>query len=245
MLNKITDKTIAWLNQHAILFHHRDGQVRLPQGQLLVAYNHVMFEPYIGIYSGNVICNMGSFSYSGSQLGLDWSIGRYCSLSWNITCPQPRHPTEFASTSNFTYDRSNALIQRTVKDFKPQFNVFREVAQKPGPVIGHDVWIGAGAVIMPGVTIGDGAIVAANSVVVKNVAPYEIVGGNPAQRIRFRFQPDVVEAMLELKWWEYRFTDFADLPVDNPLEFIPAMQDRKKQIEQFSPRRLSVSEIPF
>jgi len=65
------------------------------------------------------------------------------------------------------------------------------------------VWIGYGATIMPGVRIGDGAIVATRSVVTKDVPPYAIVGGDPAQRIRYRFAPDVIERLLALRWWDW------------------------------------------
>lgn len=71
-------------------------------------------------------------------------------------------------------------------------------------VIGNDVWIGYGAVIMAGVTIGDGAIIGARAVVTKDVEPYSIVGGIPAKEIRKRFAPDVIERLMELQWWDWQ-----------------------------------------
>ncbi|WP_430384010.1 CatB-related O-acetyltransferase [Aureimonas ureilytica] len=70
-------------------------------------------------------------------------------------------------------------------------------------VIGNDVWIGAEAVIMPGVTIGDGAIIGAFSVVTRDVAPYAIVAGNPAVERRRRFEPELVERLLRVSWWNW------------------------------------------
>ncbi len=70
-------------------------------------------------------------------------------------------------------------------------------------MVGNDVWIGSDALILPGVTIGDGAIVAASSVVSRDVAPYSIVAGNPAQERRHRFEPDVVERLLAVRWWDW------------------------------------------
>ena len=70
-------------------------------------------------------------------------------------------------------------------------------------VIGNDVWIGQYATILPGVKIGDGAIVAANATVTKDVAPYAIVGGNPAQLIRKRFDEETIETLLRLQWWNW------------------------------------------
>lgn len=75
--------------------------------------------------------------------------------------------------------------------------------QKGDINIGNDVWIGYNATIMAGVTIGDGAIIATNSTVVKDVAPYTIVGGNPANEIKKRFSEDEIEKLLELKWWNW------------------------------------------
>ena len=74
---------------------------------------------------------------------------------------------------------------------------------KGDTLIGNDVWIGNSVTIMPGITIGDGAIVASCSVVTKNVAPYTVVGGNPSQVIRSRFNEDVVQRLINLQWWNW------------------------------------------
>jgi virginiamycin A acetyltransferase len=79
----------------------------------------------------------------------------------------------------------------------------RDLPYKGDTVIGNDVWIGYEAVVMPGVKVGDGAIVAAKSVVVGDVPPYTIVGGNPAKLIRQRFGDDLVEALLAIAWWNW------------------------------------------
>lgn len=75
--------------------------------------------------------------------------------------------------------------------------------QKGNIEIGNDVWIGYNATIMAGVKVGDGAIIATNSTVVKDVAPYSIVGGNPAQEIKKRFSNEKIEKLLNLKWWNW------------------------------------------
>lgn len=74
---------------------------------------------------------------------------------------------------------------------------------KGDTVIGNDVWIGHQAMIMPAVTIGDGAIIASGSVVTKDVPPYAIVGGNPAKIIRYRFDEKTIESLLDIKWWNW------------------------------------------
>ena len=74
---------------------------------------------------------------------------------------------------------------------------------KGDTVIGNDVWIGYNVTIMPGVVVGDGAIIASKSIITKNIEPYTIVGGNPAKPIRQRFTQDVVDTLLALKWWDW------------------------------------------
>ena len=89
-------------------------------------------------------------------------------------------------------------------------NGWEKVMPRPGDlpykgdtVIGNDVWIGYDALIMPGVRIGDGAIVSSRAVVVSDVEPYTIVGGNPAKAIRRRFEPEQIRRLLDLAWWDW------------------------------------------
>lgn len=70
-------------------------------------------------------------------------------------------------------------------------------------IVGNDVWIGHSAYILPGITIGDGAVIGTKSVVTKDVPPYAIVGGNPAKLIRYRFNEEIIEKFLKIKWWDW------------------------------------------
>lgn len=79
----------------------------------------------------------------------------------------------------------------------------KEYPSKGDINIGNDVWIGYNSTIMAGVTIGDGAIIATNSTIVKDVKPYTIVGGNPAKEIKKRFSNEIIERLLILKWWNW------------------------------------------
>ena len=79
----------------------------------------------------------------------------------------------------------------------------KEYPSKSNTEVGNDVWIGYGATIMPGVKIGDGAIIATKAVVTKDVAPYSIVGGNPSKEIRKRFSEEKIKSLLELAWWDW------------------------------------------
>lgn len=105
---------------------------------------------------------------------------------------------------------------------------WRRIALKPNEypfkgdtVVGNDVWLGYESVIMPGVQIGDGAIIASKSIVTKDVQPYTIVGGNPAKIIRQRFTDEVVQVLLEIAWWDWpieKITKHLEKIVDADLE---------------------------
>lgn len=90
-----------------------------------------------------------------------------------------------------------------------------QLPHKGDTVIGNDVWIGRESVIMPGVKIGDGAIIAAYSVVAKNVPPYTVFGGNPAKLIKTRFDEELTVLLLELRWW--------DLPPEALVKILPIL----------------------
>lgn len=98
---------------------------------------------------------------------------------------------------------------------------------KGDTVVGHDVWIGYRAIIMPGVTIGDGAIIGACSVVTRDVEPYSIVGGNPARLIRKRFDEPTIDRLLQLAWWHWpieKISRYSALLTGNVADFLAAVQ---------------------
>ena len=126
------------------------------------------------------------------------SIGKFCSI---------------ACGARFLFNSANhALSSLSTYPFPIFFeewglsvdDVSRAWDNKGDIVVGNDVWIGYEAVILAGVTIGDGAIIGARAVVAGDVPPYTIVGGVPARPIRKRFSDDVIEALLELRWWDWR-----------------------------------------
>jgi virginiamycin A acetyltransferase len=96
-----------------------------------------------------------------------------------------------------------------------------ELPFKGDTVIGNDVWLGYDSMIMPGVKIGNGAIVASRSVVVKDVEAYSVVGGNPARFIRYRFAPDVIEYLQQIEWWNWdieKVTQHLEVLTSNDVE---------------------------
>lgn len=98
-----------------------------------------------------------------------------------------------------------------------------DLPYKGDTIIGNDVWIGYDALIMPGVKIGDGAIISSRSVVVKDVEPYSVVGGNPAQCIKYRFKPEVITLLESISWWDWsieKITENLEILVSDDIEAI-------------------------
>lgn len=140
--------------------------------------------------------NRGAIIFSGS-------VGPFCSIAHNAMIGGEQHPTDHFSTSPMTYGTGNvAGANISVNEFPSP------------PVIGADVWVGGGAIIMQGVRVGHGAIIAAGAVVTKDVDPYTIVAGVPAKPLRTRFDPTIIDALLASRWWE---TPSAELHKLRPL----------------------------
>lgn len=148
------------------------------------------------IYGGSQIfqSHIGSYSYvaNNSQV-ICATIGRYCSIADNVIIGPGNHTLSNISTSPIFTESRNALGIQWSDDTKVE--PFRPVS------IGNDVWIGSRAIIMGGITIGNGAVVGAGAIVTKDVPSYAIVGGVPAKVIRYRFSQDVIERLEEIKWW--------------------------------------------
>ena len=101
-----------------------------------------LIEPHTGFYAGDSLCSMGSFSYSNSPVQPGLKIGRYCSLSWGITVTGPRHPYEWVTISNLTYDKFAANVREFAEKTGYTKNYDPRVLEKPMPIVGNDVWIG-------------------------------------------------------------------------------------------------------
>ncbi|MBO6030439.1 MAG: CatB-related O-acetyltransferase [Prevotella sp.] len=162
-----------------------------------------IFEGNNVVHSKAIVCNsyIGRNTYVGPNSHLEnCRIGGFCSISSNVKVVAATHPTSvFVSSCPSFYSTINQNGQTFVCK-----NKFDERLSVDGldAIIGNDVWIGSDAVIKGGIRIGHGAIVAMNSVVTKDVPPYAIVGGIPAQIIKYRFSPDQINRLLEINWWD-------------------------------------------
>jgi len=140
--------------------------------------------------------SIGRYTYIANQALIGMTeIGRFCSIGPGLICGYGDHPADFASTSPVFFSTGNQCGVSFAEK-----NLFEERKQIK---IGHDVWIGARVFVRDGVKVGNGAIIAAGSVVVKDVPSYAIVGGVPAKIIRYRFSEEIITKLLDLQWWEW------------------------------------------
>lgn len=159
-----------------------DGKIRVGEktiiqgasinGETEIGRNTTLFGPGIAIYTAlNTV-----------------TIGNFCSIARNVLIQEYGHMTDRLTTYFILHHVFG-------DDWK------KEITSKGSISIGNDVWVGANAVILTGVTIGDGAVIGANSVVTKDIPPYAVAAGSPAKLVKHRFDKPVIERLLELKWW--------------------------------------------
>lgn len=219
---RITPALLATFRKHRLHSDQR-GRIRWKVGDVLSVTPDAKIEPYAHLLAGAVLpAALGAFSYSWARFEPNLRLGRYCSIAPIVTQLGLGHPTDWVSSSPFSH---NPQPLGGFADYLQDIGVPRfklhPFDQGSAPVeIGNDVWIGEGALLKAGVTIGDGAIVAARAVVTHDVPPYAIVGGMPARLIRYRFAEDVVDRLLKAQWWRFGPEIIQPFDVRDPVTFL-------------------------
>lgn len=179
-------KLIKYLYAKAILF------IQIPAERDC----NISKKAWVGRRSNLIRVTMGRYSYVGMNNSIsDCKIGSFSSIASYCAIGGGMHPLDKISTSPVFYDKNNCF--REHKFISTHFGG----GEGKTVVIGNDVWIGESCFIKAGVTIGDGAVVGAHSVVTKDIPPYAIVAGAPAKILRFRFDENKIKELLELQWW--------------------------------------------
>lgn len=157
---------------------------------------------------------IGEYTYGQPAIFADYwpckvKIGKFCSIAPGVQIlVDTEHRSDWVTTYPFP----------VLPDFPEALAIKGHPCAKGDVVIGNDVWIGKEAMILSGVTIGDGAVIGARAVVTKDVPPYCIAAGNPAQVIKKRFSSDIIAALLQLQWWDW--------PLEKIKKFIPLLCSR-------------------
>lgn len=156
-----------------------------------------------GLSKKNVHWTVKAYDYNNNYKKPKLIVGKYCSIGFNSKIfLGGNHRHDWITTYPFQA-MHNDLSYILKNNFT---NVDKHVVGYPhsnGDVnIGNDVWFGENVTVMSGIKIGDGAVIAANSTVVKDVEPYSISGGNPAKHIKYRFSEEIIKRLLEIKWWD-------------------------------------------
>lgn len=152
----------------------------------------------VGARTSLVETMMDDYSYIVNDGNVIYTtIGKFCSIAAMVRINPGNHPMHRATQAHFTY-RASAYFD----DADDEDNFFEWRRSTP-VTIGHDVWIGHGAIILPGRTIGNGAVIAAGAVVTKDVAPYTIVAGVSAKPVRRRFPEKIADDLQALAWWDW------------------------------------------
>lgn len=172
-------------------------------GEPLVLYPGAEIEPGATLPAGSLF-RIGAFSYVVGRASLNLSVGRYCSIGAGLSVFGSAHPVEWLSSSPMAYAPHH---QRFYGDAgvqsPPPIGDWEEHNGHITTHVGHDVWIGAGTLLKPGISIGNGAVVATRSIVTKDVPAYAVVAGSPARIVRYRFEQPLRDRLEAVEWWRY------------------------------------------
>lgn len=216
------------------------GAITLPRHTRLEAPSSLKWTQY------EHSIELGAFSYQVSGYCFAARIGRYCSFGEEVQIGRQNHPLNWISTSPAFYLGDQLFAVGDGFAGAADYHSYRFAPSGPPTkakitTIGNDVWIGHGAYVAAGVTIGDGAIVAAHAVVTKDVPPYAVVAGNPAVIKKMRVPPQFISPLLRLRWWRYAPWQMTHLDPANLPSFVQGL-NQMGDITPFEPDVVDLSQ---
>lgn len=203
--------------------NHLSSQTKVEQGTVLEKPVKTMYEVNI-----RRNCRIGSFTMINDHTTIfpQTTIGRFCSIGKMCEIGAPSHPTDRWTSSPITYNLRG--------HFRSAARLFAEsphAAYRP-TFIGADVWIGSHVIVVAGVKIGTGAIIAGGAVVTKDVAEYEIVGGIPAVHKSMRFDADIRARLLAAEWWNLPFDQMSRIPATDIRASLSAIEQIRREVDE-------------
>lgn len=205
-------------------------ELQVPQSSARFLRNY-LFEPAVSLAStaptlnARVLIGAHSYMNDGGYFRGQLTIGRYCSIGRRVTLGAGAHEVSGLTSS----PRLRAKPMEAVYSAEEIAQLGLRATPAARPLhIGHDVWIGDGAVVLPGIEIGTGAVIGANAMVNRDVPPYAIVGGLPARVIRYRFPPEIVADLLDSAWWEIPHTHLQSIDVSHVPRSLPLLRAAEK-----------------
>lgn len=221
----------TFLPQQKRITFHKDSWLESPV--FCVAGLHAKTPIGIGAYT---LINGGNIAHA--------VIGRYCSIANHVAIGFAEHPIDrfTSSTLTFSNDFQGWRTITTQRGRKAELQI-APFDDRPLTRIGNDVWIGQGAFLKAGITIGDGAIIAAHAVVTSDVEPYAIVAGVPARTLRMRFADEICARLLALRWWDYCMLEFGGIDVANIEQSVDWMEKNLPGLEMLPPHQRTAEDI--
>lgn len=182
------------------LYRLESPQTYLTNIQTKIFNSKISLKANIGGPSQINSCEIDDYTYISINASiLSTKIGKFCSIGPNLFCGWGVHPTNGISTSPAFYSTKGQAGLTLSKEDK--------ITESLKIEIGNDVFIGMNVTILDGIKIGDGAIIGAGAVVSRDIPPYAIAVGCPIKIIKYRFEPDIIEKLLEIKWWDFDLTN--------------------------------------
>ena len=203
----------------ANLIKYNNIKLNIQNGETIKLPSYLRIEPYTKVYRGNTLTTMGSFSYANVALPWGTTIGRYCSIAKGLEVFGADHFVDWISTSPrfYTNEYQSLCDADLITHQKREMRCVN---------IGHDVWIGANVTLKKCITIGNGSIIGAGSVVTHDVPPFAIVAGIPAKIIKWRFSPEIIKRIDHIQWWNYHINDLKHMNAENPKRFLELLEQK-------------------
>ena len=218
-------------------YENTGAEPAFPYPNMKVCANaRIIRSTVLGPFYINRNTQVGPDAVAGKYLGMNADcfvaraeIGAFCSFGARTSINPFNHPTDWLSINEFQYHPNSF-------DWVDEYNDFVRLERTPDMLVrtrvGNDVWSGHNVNVLAGVSIGDGAVLGAGAVVTRDVPPYAVVGGAPAQVIRYRFPEAIVERLLAVRWWDFELPQLSGLDFRNVENCLPRLEEMRARADE-------------